>query len=109
MSSGWRLSRTVEGRACMCSIHRDQSTWLHPIAPQLLYVNTGKLVEEELTKQELQMRQASALSGVPMYLIESGKWKNSSYIDPATQTEYSPEQTRAKVVNAVKIMKDRKR
>ena len=39
----------------MCSIHRDQSTWLHPIAPQLLYVNTGKLVEEELTKQELQM------------------------------------------------------
>ena len=38
----------------MCSIHRDQSTWLHPIAPQL-HVNTGKLVEEELTKQELQM------------------------------------------------------
>ena len=61
----------------------------------------------EMTKLELQMRQCSALSGVPMYLIETGKWRNSSYIDPATRKEVSEEQTRAKVYNAVKAMKGR--
>ena len=62
----------------------------------------------EMSKLELQMRQCSALSGVPMYLIESGKWRNSSYIDPATRKEISSEQTRAKVYKAFDEMKGRK-
>lgn len=59
----------------------------------------------EMTKKELQMRQASALSGVPMYLIETGKWRDSSYVDPTTMKEYSAEETRTKVYNAVQKMK----
>lgn len=62
----------------------------------------------EMTKLELQMRQCSALSGVPMYLIESGKWRNSSYIDPVTRKEVSVEQTKAKIYKAFELMKDRK-
>ncbi len=59
----------------------------------------------EMTELELQMRQASALSGVPMYLIETGKWRNSSYVDPSTLKEFSAEETRTKVYEAVKKMK----
>ena len=61
----------------------------------------------EMTKLELQMRQCSALSGVPMYLIETGKWRSSSYIDPATRREVSAEQTRSKVYSAFKKMENR--
>tara|TARA_Y100001963_G_scaffold56242_1_gene78680 strand:- start:26456 stop:28039 length:1584 start_codon:yes stop_codon:yes gene_type:complete len=95
-------ARTGVGKTTFCLDFVTKISAANDNVP-ILHFDNG-----EMTKQELQMRQASALSGVPMYLIESGKWKNSSYIDPATQTEYSAEQTRAKVVNAVKIMKDRK-
>ena len=94
-------ARTGVGKTTFCLDFVTKISAAHDNVP-ILHFDNG-----EMTKKELQMRQASALSGVPMYLIETGKWKNSSYIDPATQTEYSAEQTRAKVVNAVKTMKDR--
>jgi len=62
----------------------------------------------EMSKMEIQMRQLSALSGVPMYLVETGKWKNSSYIDPVTRVEVSQEETKAKVYAALQAMKERK-
>lgn len=35
----------------------------------------------EMSKEELIMRQCAALSGIPMHLIESGKWRTTGYGD----------------------------
>lgn len=39
----------------------------------LLHFDNG-----EMSYQELQMRQCAAMSGVPLYLIESGKWRHNA-------------------------------
>lgn len=33
----------------------------------------------EMSEEELVMRQCSAMSGIPMWLLETGKWRNTSY------------------------------
>ena len=94
-------ARTGVGKTTFCLDFVTKISAANDNVP-ILHFDNG-----EMTKLELQMRQASALSGVPMYLIESGKWKESSYIDPVTRKEVSVEETQAKVVNAVKLMEGR--
>ncbi len=35
----------------------------------------------EMSEEELIMRQCSAMSGIPMWLLETGKWRNTGYKD----------------------------
>ena len=92
-------ARTGVGKTTFCLDFVTQVSNANENIP-VLHFDNG-----EMSKLELQMRQVSALSGVPMYLIESGKWKNSSYTDPITRREYSQEETRSKVYNSFKKMK----
>lgn len=62
----------------------------------------------EMSKRELQERQVAALSGVPLFLIKKGLWKNSSYTDPETGDYIPKEETRNKVYQALTTMKERK-
>jgi len=94
-------ARTGVGKTTFCLDFVTKISHVHNDVP-VLHFDNG-----EMSKLELQMRQASALSGVPMYLIESGKWKSSSYIDPLNGQEVSEEQTRSKVYKAIKDMKGR--
>jgi replicative DNA helicase len=93
-------ARTGVGKTTFCLDFVTKISSAHDHVP-VLHFDNG-----EMSKLELQMRQASALSGVPMYLIESGKWKDSSYVDPLTGKEISVEETRSKIYNAIKQMKD---
>ena len=61
----------------------------------------------EMSKIELQMRQCSALSGVPLHLLEKGLWKNSSYVDPVSGYEFSAEETQKKVYDALQEVNKR--
>jgi len=42
----------------------------------VLHFDNGEMSEEELT-----LRQCSAMTGIPIYLLQSGKWRTSSYKD----------------------------
>lgn len=42
----------------------------------ILHFDNGEMSEEELT-----LRQCSAMTGIPIYLLQSGKWRTSSYKD----------------------------
>lgn len=68
----------------------------------LLHFDNG-----EMSLNELRMRQAAALSGVPLNLIESGKWRDCSYNDPSSGREISSAETRRRVYDAVKGMEGR--
>ena len=91
-------ARTGVGKTTFCIDFVTKMSKEHGIP--VLHFDNG-----EMSKIELQMRQCSAISGVPMYLIESGKWRNSSYIDPSTRQEVSEEQTRQKVYEAFEYAK----
>jgi replicative DNA helicase len=55
----------------------------------VLHFDNGEMSEEELI-----FRQCSAMTGIPMWLLQTGKWRTSSYKD------LSPEQVVAKVRSA---------
>jgi replicative DNA helicase len=46
----------------------------------VLHFDNGEMSEEELV-----MRQMSALTGLPMYLLETGKWRTSSFKDMSSK------------------------
>lgn len=94
-------ARTGVGKTTFCLDYVTRVSSEHQNVP-ILHFDNG-----EMSMLELQMRQVCALSGVPMYLIESGKWRSSSYIDPLTGEEVSEAQTKAKVYKAVKDMEGR--
>ena len=77
-------ARTGVGKTTFCIDFVTKMSKEHGLP--VLHFDNG-----EMSKLELQMRQCSAISGVPMYLIESGKWRSSSYIDPITRQEVSEE------------------
>jgi len=56
---------------------------------KVLHFDNGEMSEEELI-----FRQCSAMTGIPVYLLQSGKWRTSSY------KNLSPEQVVAKVRSA---------
>lgn len=91
-------ARTGVGKTTFCLDFVTKVSKEHSVP--VLHFDNG-----EMSKLELQMRQCSALSGVPMYLIETGKWRDSSYIDPETREEVSPEQTRKKVRDSFQYIK----
>lgn len=93
-------ARTGVGKTTFCLDFVTKISQKYDNVP-ILHLDNG-----EMSKLELQMRQCSALSGVPMYLIESGKWRSSSYIDPVTRQEVSEEQTKSKIYKAFEKMKD---
>jgi len=95
-------ARTGVGKTTFCLDFVTKVSAAHENIP-ILHFDNG-----EMSKLELQMRQCSAMSGVPMYLIQSGKWRSSSYIDPNTRQEVSAEQAKQKVRKAFKDMKDRR-
>ena len=94
-------ARTGVGKTTICLDFVTEVSAAYDNVP-VLHFDNG-----EMSKLELQMRQCSALSGVPLYLLERGLWKNSSYIDPETRREYSPEETRKKVYDALQEVKTR--
>jgi|TARA_Y100000289_G_scaffold62654_1_gene72116 replicative DNA helicase len=91
-------ARTGVGKTTFCIDFVTKMSKEHGLP--VLHFDNG-----EMSKLELQMRQCSAISGVPMYLIESGKWRSSSYIDPITRQEVSEEETRQKVYQAFEYAK----
>lgn len=95
-------ARTGVGKTTVCLDFITKVSAAYDHVP-VLHFDNG-----EMSKEEIQIRQCSALSGVPSHLLESGKWKNSSYIDPVTRREISAEGTRGKVYAALQDMKDRK-
>lgn len=95
-------ARTGVGKTTFCLDFVTKVSRAHEDIP-VLHFDNG-----EMSKMELQMRQCSALSGVPMYLIESGKWRNSSYVDPVSHKEISEEETRQRIYKTFKDMKGRR-
>tara|TARA_R110002020_G_scaffold86144_3_gene212401 strand:- start:2223 stop:3803 length:1581 start_codon:yes stop_codon:yes gene_type:complete len=95
-------ARTGVGKTTFCLDFVTKVSAAYDHVP-VLHFDNG-----EMSKEEIQIRQCSALSGVPSYLLENGKWKNSSYIDPLSRREISAEETRNKVYSALKDMKGRK-
>jgi len=91
-------ARTGVGKTTFCLDFVTKISKEHDIP--VLHFDNG-----EMSKLELQMRQCSALSGVPMYLIETGKWRDSSYIDPDTREEVSAEDARKKIRDAFQHVK----
>ena len=94
-------ARTGVGKTTLCLDFVTEVSASYDNVP-VLHFDNG-----EMSKIELQMRQCSALSGVPLYLLEKGLWKSSSYIDPLTGIEYSPEETKKKVYDALQEVKKR--
>lgn len=54
----------------------------------------------EMSEEELVMRQCSAMSGIPMWLLETGKWRNTTYND------LSAEEVVERVRNTFKKIKE---
>lgn len=68
------VARSGVGKTQFCMDFCTKISRMHGIP--VLHFDNG-----EMTKEELIMRQCAALSGIPMNLIESGKWRTTGYGD----------------------------
>jgi len=64
------VARSGSGKTTFCMDYATKVGIQYDIP--ILHFDNG-----EMSKEELQMRQCAAVSGVPMHLIETGKWRNA--------------------------------
>ena len=83
------VARTGVGKTTFCLDFVTKVSRAHEDT-YVLHFDNG-----EMSKLELQMRQCAALSGVPLHLIETGKWRSSGYVDPVTNQSVSAQEVRA--------------
>jgi replicative DNA helicase len=65
------VARSGVGKTTLCMDLATKLAMMHGVP--ILHFDNG-----EMSKEELIMRQCSALSGVPMHLLETGKWRQDS-------------------------------
>jgi replicative DNA helicase len=68
------VARSGVGKTQFCMDYTTRTGAKYNIP--VLHFDNGEMSEEELT-----FRQCSAMSGIPVYLLQSGKWRTSSYKD----------------------------
>jgi len=66
------VARSGVGKTQFCMDYTTRTGAKYNIP--VLHFDNGEMSEEELT-----FRQCSAMSGIPVYLLQSGKWRTSSY------------------------------
>jgi replicative DNA helicase len=65
------VARSGVGKTTLAMNYATKAAVMHDVP--VLHFDNG-----EMSKEELIMRQCSALSGVPLYLLETGKWRQES-------------------------------
>jgi len=68
------VARSGVGKTQFCMDYTTRTAAKYDIP--VLHFDNGEMSEEELT-----LRQCSAMTGIPIYLLQSGKWRTSSYKD----------------------------
>jgi len=96
------VARTGVGKTTFCLDFVTKVSRAYEDVP-VLHFDNG-----EMSKIELQMRQCAALSKVPLYLIETGKWRTSGYVDPVAGRSVSAEEVRATVHKTWEKIQNRK-
>lgn len=95
------VARTGVGKTTFCLDFVTKVSRRYNDVP-ILHFDNG-----EMSRLELQMRQCASLSKVPLHLIETGKWRNSSYTDPCTNEHFSSRQVREKIQTTWKEISSR--
>lgn len=67
------IARAKVGKTSFCLDYATKVSMANNNTP-ILHFDNGEMSEEELI-----MRQMSAMTGLPMYLFETGKWRTSTY------------------------------
>jgi replicative DNA helicase len=88
------VARSGVGKTQFCMDFTTKAASLNDSVP-ILHFDNGEMSEEELI-----FRQCSALTGIPVYLLQTGKWRNSSY------GTWTPEQVVARVRTAWEKVKN---
>jgi replicative DNA helicase len=73
------IARAKVGKTSLCLDYATKVSMANNNVP-ILHFDNGEMSEEELI-----MRQMSAMTGLPMYLFETGKWRTSSYKGMSSQ------------------------
>jgi len=89
------VARSGVGKTQFCMDYTTRTAAKYDIP--VLHFDNGEMSEEELV-----MRQCSAMTGIPIYLLQSGKWRTSSY------KEWSAEEVVEKVRSAWDKIRDGK-
>ncbi len=58
---------------------QGKTTWINDVAFKTSIINNCKVLvlDTEMSTKEMQFRMAASLSGVPMWYLETGKWRNN--------------------------------
>jgi replicative DNA helicase len=78
------VARSGVGKTQFCMDYTTKVSSMHDVP--VLHFDNGEMSEEELV-----FRQCSAMTGIPVWLLQTGKWRTSSY------KNMTPEQVVAKV------------
>jgi replicative DNA helicase len=73
------IARAKVGKTSFCLDFSTKVSAMNNNVP-ILHFDNGEMSEEELI-----MRQMSAMTGLPMYLFETGKWRTSTYKGMSSQ------------------------
>lgn len=89
------VARSGVGKTQFCMDYTTRTSAKYDVP--VLHFDNGEMSEEELI-----FRQCSAMTGIPVWLLQTGKWRTSSYKD------WSAEEVVQKVRNALKEIKSGK-
>jgi replicative DNA helicase len=87
------VARSGVGKTQFCMDYTTKVSATHDVP--VLHFDNGEMSEEELI-----FRQCSAMTGIPVWLLQTGKWRTSSY------KGMTPEQVVAKVRSTFKTIKN---
>ena len=93
------VARSGVGKTSFCLDFATKVSMVYDNTP-VLHFDNG-----EMSQSELILRLCSSMSGIPLYLLESGSWKVTGYrekVDGRTVAEYSPAEVRDKVAAVYK-------